>query len=204
MIDVPGGIGHDLWVGANHAPRLLQTVNNVANFEVLAKFDSVLDAATQMQGLIFQQDDDTLLRIDFEVRADATPGIYLFAAALDGATAQEKRTALVAAGSYEGTLTLRVRRANTVSWQIAYRLGERNWVELSPFTHSIQINFYRHLSPATRGAILPLPRGLITSSMKLTRSVQTIPSFSVQTIPLSWSRPRMPGPSPARLTAARR
>ena len=140
VIDVPGGIGHDLWVGANHAPRLLQTVNNVANFEVLAKFDSVLDAATQMQGLIFQQDDDTLLRIDFEVRAGATPGIYLFAAALDGATAQEKRTALVAAGNYEGALTLRVRRANTVSWQIAYRLGEGNWIELSPFTHSININ----------------------------------------------------------------
>jgi hypothetical protein len=42
-IAVPGGSAHDMWMGDNNAPRIMQSANNV-DFEIEVKFESTMNA----------------------------------------------------------------------------------------------------------------------------------------------------------------
>ena len=85
-ISLGAGIGHDLWNGANTAPRLLQAAAN-ADVEVEVKFDSAVDQPYQTQGMMIEQDADDLLRVD--VYHDGS-GTRLFAASMIGGVSSVK------------------------------------------------------------------------------------------------------------------
>jgi len=63
LLNVPGGSNHDPDDGGNNSVRIMQSISNV-DFNVAAKFDSQLNANTQGQGILVQQDANTYLRID--------------------------------------------------------------------------------------------------------------------------------------------
>lgn len=75
--DVPAGQSHDLWEGANWAPRVLQATANTA-LHLEAKFDSVVTEQYQFQGIVVQESLDRLLR--FEVLSRGGDTNYIFAA----------------------------------------------------------------------------------------------------------------------------
>ena len=64
-IELPAGTSHDAWVPVNSAPRLMQAANDT-DFSITAKYDSVVDEAMQVQGLIIEEDAQNFLR--FNVR----------------------------------------------------------------------------------------------------------------------------------------
>ncbi len=66
---LPAGVAHDLFTGKNHAPRLMQPTANV-DFTLDVKFDSPLSQIYQIQGVLVQQDANTLLR--FDLSSDGT------------------------------------------------------------------------------------------------------------------------------------
>lgn len=63
-ISVPAGSDHDLLVGDNRAPRVMQSVNDT-DFDVEVKFESGLLPMYQMQGIIIQQDANNYARFEF-------------------------------------------------------------------------------------------------------------------------------------------
>ncbi|HVL93799.1 MAG TPA: LamG-like jellyroll fold domain-containing protein [Acidimicrobiales bacterium] len=63
VISVPAGVNHDLWAGANRAPRLVQE-GPVGDFEVEAKFESAVTQRFQVQGIVVEQGLDDFLRVD--------------------------------------------------------------------------------------------------------------------------------------------
>ena len=80
LIEIPGGLSHDLWAGNNRAPRLLQPAAD-EDFAIEAKFESTPVAQYQLQGIIVQQDDDTFLR--FSTYHDGS-SLRVFVAYIDG------------------------------------------------------------------------------------------------------------------------
>jgi hypothetical protein len=66
LISLPPGQTHDLWTAGNRSARLMQSISDV-DFEVEAKFDSIVDTAFQMQGILAEQDGGNYVR--FEVHS---------------------------------------------------------------------------------------------------------------------------------------
>ncbi|MFK8023548.1 MAG: chitobiase/beta-hexosaminidase C-terminal domain-containing protein [Ilumatobacter sp.] len=62
-MSVPGQARHDLTRNANTALRVLQPVEN-DDLQVTVGFESVVNFQSQLQGLIFEQDDQNLVRFD--------------------------------------------------------------------------------------------------------------------------------------------
>ncbi len=60
---VPAGIRHDLTPNNNGALRVLQAASDT-DFEVHAGFESPVDFNFQLQGILFEADDDNLIRFD--------------------------------------------------------------------------------------------------------------------------------------------
>jgi regulation of enolase protein 1 (concanavalin A-like superfamily) len=69
LVSLPAGSDHNLFVGANRAPRLRQA-GPLGNFGVEAKFESVLTSRFQLQGIVVEESNDTFLR--FEVHHDGS------------------------------------------------------------------------------------------------------------------------------------
>jgi|GEM_PF-741811 len=63
-IQVPGGLAHSITGDALNAPRVMQNASNV-DIGMEVKFESVINRAYQMQGLLIQQDDRTFIRSEF-------------------------------------------------------------------------------------------------------------------------------------------
>jgi beta-xylosidase len=67
LLTVPAGSSHDLWTGGDNTVRVVQSVAN-GDFLIQAKFDSSLaisaGAASQMQGILVEQDSSNFLRFD--------------------------------------------------------------------------------------------------------------------------------------------
>jgi regulation of enolase protein 1 (concanavalin A-like superfamily) len=135
-IALPAGSTHDLWTGALHAPRLLQAITD-DDFEVELKFDSLLDARYQMQGLVVQQDADDLLR--FEVHHDGG-GLNLFAASIDGGQASVQIYTGIpgAAGPLHLPVYLRVKRVGP-TWSLHYSFDGIGWANGGSFQHGLTV-----------------------------------------------------------------
>jgi hypothetical protein len=116
-LTIPAGVQHDLWTGINNAPRVMQAAKN-SDFVLQTKFDSAVLLAYQIQGILVQQDANTLIRFDLSSSGSNT---YVFAASTtDGfATAPTIRLAstLVAGGGPAPTY-LRITRAGN-TWTVA-------------------------------------------------------------------------------------
>jgi regulation of enolase protein 1 (concanavalin A-like superfamily) len=71
QIAVPAGTGHDIWKTGVNAPRVMQLVLD-QDMQVEAKFNTAVTKKTQMQGILFQQDDTNWLRFTFQSDGSVT------------------------------------------------------------------------------------------------------------------------------------
>ena len=130
VVTLPASVSHDLWAGANGAARLLQDVPN-QDFEVEVKLDSSMGSPYQLQGIVVQEDDNHLLRLEIHHDGNAT---RMFAAALVGGLASSLHYSTVASGS---PAYLRVQRAGNV-WTLRHSRDGANWTSAS-FTHAMTV-----------------------------------------------------------------
>ena len=126
---MPAARSHDVWIGANNAPRVLQTVADT-DFEVETRFESILSAQYQMQGIMVQQDASTFLRFDF-VR-DASTTRFFTASFASGAPTVRKDTT-IANGS---PLYMRVRR-NGNTWTGSFSYDGTTWKTAVSFSQTV-------------------------------------------------------------------
>lgn len=119
IISVPAGTAHDVWTTSDTVPRILQAAPD-ADFEVEAKFDSVVGTTYQQQGIIVEQDAQNLLR--FEIHFEGTE-TKLFVAAITGGSASVKYHRAVTGGvpAYLG-----VARHGS-AWTVRYSTDGETW-----------------------------------------------------------------------------
>lgn len=131
VLALPAGPNHDMWEGANHAPRLLQNCNDV-DFEVEVKFDSpTLDAWTS-QGIVVQESFDKFLRFEFLSRPTKD---YLFEASIDGESATLLHQSVITGDPRY----LRVKRTGDV-WLVTYSHDGIAWSAGTAVTHALIAN----------------------------------------------------------------
>lgn len=135
-ISVSSAYSHDIW-GTSSIPfsnttaRIMQNVNNV-DFEIIVKFDSDVSLAYQQQGIIIEQDENDLLRLEF-----LSDGINtnIFAATFaDGIVEVKKNSPICAIGITP--LYMKVKRISN-QWQQFYSLDGINWTEAIAFYHNL-------------------------------------------------------------------
>ncbi len=130
VLSVPAGSNHDVWVGANTAPRIMQPTDDT-DFEIEVKFDTTVNSKFQLQGIIIQQDSNNFLRFDFY--NDGTNTNIFYAkfenGSVDGDDAS-KATPVVGSGS---PMYMRIKREGDVFTQ-SYKLGNGTW-ETDGVTH---------------------------------------------------------------------
>ncbi|WP_447971919.1 Ig-like domain-containing protein [Nitrospira sp. M1] len=132
-IVVPGGASHNLWPSQMWAPRLLQPAGD-EDFEVEAKFDTDVMLKYQIQGLVVQEADDTLIR--YEVHHDGA-NIKVFAATImNGGSPSVKANATV---TLAASIYLRVNRSGSL-WTLDYSDDGHSWTTATSFTRNIVVN----------------------------------------------------------------
>ena len=137
LLSVPAGVDHNLYAGANRAPRLRQD-GPVGDFSVEAKFDSVLTARFQMQGIAVEQDATSFLRV--EIHHDGSgPKAYVVAVIDAVATTMIAPASLPTSGSHY----LRLARAAN-SWTVRHSENGTDWTTVGLFNLALRSNY---LSP---------------------------------------------------------
>ena len=133
-ISVPAGSDHDLVLGDNRAPRVMQSVNNT-DFDVEAKFESGLYFKYQMQGIIVQEDASHYLRIEFQGDGNST---RLYTADYSG-NLKVTYTNTVINGRGIIPLYMRVMR-NGGRFTLFYSYDGSSWTPFSTFPRSMVVN----------------------------------------------------------------
>lgn len=128
LITVPAGENHDLWEGANTAPRLMQTIDDT-DFEVEAKFDTSVNFRFQNQGIIVQQDDNNLIRFDFY--HNGTDAFVFYAKFEDGEVTEAVNTEI----NNGAPMMMRIRREGDVFSQ-DYKIGNGAWTNHVGITYT--------------------------------------------------------------------
>jgi hypothetical protein len=129
-ISVPGGAAHDVWADGNNAPRVMQAVANT-DFEIVAKFESVLSAAYQIQGILIEQDGGNFLR--FDLYHDGT-WVNVFAASFVNGQPWVAHAGYV--GNPAPPMFLRVTRTGD-RWVQAYSFDGATWTTAADFTRPL-------------------------------------------------------------------
>jgi regulation of enolase protein 1 (concanavalin A-like superfamily) len=122
---------HDIWTFQYDVPRLVQAAND-ADFEVEAKFDSVLDAGFQSQGIVIEQDADHVIRVEFHHFNGQTK---VFAATLFGSSASIRTIRTVALSP---PMYLRVSRQGD-RFTVRYSLNGTSWSTATTFTQAMEV-----------------------------------------------------------------
>lgn len=132
LISLPAGASHDVWVDGNNAPRIMQTTSNIA-FEVEVKFDSMVAADHQLQGVIVEQDSANFIR--FGIYYDGTSA-HLFAATFVGGvpTVQENTPLCVGPAPF----WLRVKRAGD-TWSQSWSTLGTSFMSGIAFDHALTV-----------------------------------------------------------------
>jgi phospholipase/lecithinase/hemolysin/regulation of enolase protein 1 (concanavalin A-like superfamily) len=133
VLSLPAGANHDAFLGGDHAARILQTVSN-ADLDVSAKFDSVLNAAYEGQGIMVQQDDQTYLR--FEVSTDGTQSYLTGGSVGGGAETNFFSSPLPSQGS---PLWLEVKRTGD-TWSLNSSTDGVNYTTAGVFSQKIAVS----------------------------------------------------------------
>ncbi len=151
-VTVPAGISHDVWTSGNYAPRIMQSANNV-DFEVEARFQSIMDMKSQLQGIIVQQDQGNFIRFDF-VRGGTS--IRAFAATFANGVPTTRKDLTITSSN---TLYLRVRRDGN-TWTQRYSYNGTDWTTSVTFQHPLVVNA---IGPffGNAGSPVPIFNGLI-------------------------------------------
>ena len=128
-LNVPANVSHNIWEDGNRSVRVMQPTEN-ADFEIVAKFESVVSQRYQMQGILVEQDPLNFLR--FEVYHDGGT-VQLYAARfLDG-----KPRALIFNRSLLTTPPyLRVTRVGNM-WSFSYSNNGTDYVAGGSFSYPL-------------------------------------------------------------------
>lgn len=145
-ITVPGGFAHDVWSTGITAPRIMQQVANT-DFDVEVKFEGVMSAQYQTQGILVQQDNGNLVRVDFIRNSNRT---RLFAATFVAGTPTVRKDTTIAHGN---PLFMRVKRLGN-QWTISFSYNGTNWLTGASFTHTLDVN---SIGPFAGNAGSPAP-----------------------------------------------
>ncbi|MCL7413723.1 MAG: DUF1349 domain-containing protein, partial [ANME-2 cluster archaeon] len=130
-ITIPAGTSHDVWVGGNYAPRIMQTANN-SDFEIELKFQSEMTSKYQTMGLIVEQDINNYLRFDF-VRNSLTT--RAFAASFAGGSPTVRYNIDITPGN---PLYMRINRTGN-QWRQFYSHDGTDWISAANFNHTITV-----------------------------------------------------------------
>jgi hypothetical protein len=133
LISVPANSAHDLWVGGNQAARIVQSIEN-GDFQVEAKFDSVVSRPYQMQGIVAEQDGANYER--FEVYSDGATA-QLFAASIILGTPVVRYSEPMPA--LTGPCWLRMKRAGTI-WTLSWSIDGTNFATQAVFNQALTVN----------------------------------------------------------------
>jgi regulation of enolase protein 1 (concanavalin A-like superfamily) len=133
LISVPGGLSHDVWLGGNYAPRLMQPVEN-GDFEIDVKFESGVTQQYQMQGVIVEQDSHNFLRFDFH--SDGAGLRMLAAHFINGNPTIITNLAIPSAAE---VMYMRILRQGS-TWLLRYSLDGQNWTAAASFSHVLSTN----------------------------------------------------------------
>ena len=114
------------------APRLMQPVGN-ADFEVAAKFESLVSDRYELQGLIVQQDLDDLLRFDFYGDGGVT---RVFAARFVAGVPTALANVTIPSSA---TLHMKVTRTGN-TWALAYSADGSTWTSVTSFVHALSVS----------------------------------------------------------------
>jgi uncharacterized repeat protein (TIGR01451 family) len=132
LLAIPAGQNHDVWTGANNAPRIMQSIANV-DFEVEVKFRSVVSSQYQDQGLIVQQDSQTYLRFDI-LQADCQT--IVFAASFAGGNPTVQLNSRIRNGPNN---YMRVKRSGN-TWTFSYSYDGQRWTPAVTFNYTLITN----------------------------------------------------------------
>ena len=132
-LSVPGGVRHDIWAG-NDALRIMQAANDT-DFQVEVKFESGVQAAYALQGILIEQDDANFLRFDFYGDGANT---RLFAARFTNGSPSFLYNGVVAAGN-AAPLFLRISRVGA-QWSQTYSLDGESWIQAALFEHDLAVS----------------------------------------------------------------
>ena len=150
LFSIPAGVDHNLYAGANRAPRLRQD-GPEGDFSVEAKFDSVLTAGYQMQGIAVEQNTNSFLRV--EIHHDGTGPKAYVVAVIDGVA-----TTLLNPVTLPASTTHYVRLARVGNaWTVGHSVNGTTWNTVGTFNLSLRSTY---LSPyigttSTGGASTP-------------------------------------------------
>jgi hypothetical protein len=110
----------------------MQAASNT-DFEVEVKFQSVMNAEYQQQGIIVEQDNGNYLRFDFVRDATKT---RVFAASIVGGSAGGRIAIPITGGN---PLYLRVKRVGNV-WTESYSYNGTSWTSAGSFTQTLTVS----------------------------------------------------------------
>jgi hypothetical protein len=132
LLSLPAGTDHDTWwpVGYNVA-RVTQSVVD-EDFVIETKFDSNLSSRYQMQGVVIEDDGDSLLRVEFHHDGTATT---LYVASFNNTVPTVRISKSLAASARY----MRVSRAGD-SWVIAHSSDGASWINEAPFAHNMVVH----------------------------------------------------------------
>ncbi|MGE3166570.1 MAG: DUF1349 domain-containing protein [Planctomycetota bacterium] len=131
LLSVPGGLAHQPF-GANQALRVLQNVGNT-DLDLIAKFDSPVTTAFQLQGILIEQDASNYLRFDVY---NAGGGSKIFAGTFTNGQVTVRKNSNI---STFFPIILRVTRTGD-SWNLRYSFDQVTWFNVVTFTHVMTVN----------------------------------------------------------------
>lgn len=136
-IAVPGGTRHDVWTSSTptiNAPQLLQAINDT-DFDLEVAFESNVEQATQMQGVLIKQSDTKFLRINYQHDSDGSFRLRAFK--FNSATSASQ--VVNASFSAPYPQYLKVER-NGDTWTVFSKVNAGDaWLEKGNFTFALTV-----------------------------------------------------------------
>ena len=135
-LSVPAGTTHDTW-GTNAAdfsstvPRIMQAASDT-DFELEVKFEADLSERYQMAGVLVEQDENDMLRLEF---LHDGAGVKIYAASFTEGAANTKYYTAITGGN---PLYMRVTRVGDV-WTQWYSYDGVAWTSMTSFTHAMTV-----------------------------------------------------------------
>ena len=157
LLSVPVSTTHDVWGPESgpfdySVPRIMQSVDDT-DFELEVKFDSGVSLTYQQQGVLIEEDDNNVLRLEFLGRDSKT---HIFAAkAEDGISSNIGGWGRQIADGNVAPLYMRVKRVGD-QWTQSYSFDKISWTPYVTFTHTISVTAAGvYVGNGTEGGISP-------------------------------------------------
>jgi hypothetical protein len=137
---IPANTDHDLWTNGYEVPRIMQTCSNT-DFTVEVKFNSgvfgISSQAYAAQGLLVEQDAQTLLRFDFT--SGDNDSTRAFSASFTGGFGSPVVRINRGLSAYNvSPLWMRVQRTGT-KWKMSYSLNGTTFVVADSFNYAMTV-----------------------------------------------------------------